>query len=113
MAKKIEPPGGRGACIHGAVHGAMMLLLAFFIAMLAQCSFGPPLAGMQEGIGGIRDAFGSQAAWGILPFLSQADKTLKNSFPAWIRVKEEDKNNVLIAHARNSILKTWPSAMTG
>lgn len=106
MAKNIEPPEEEGAPAYMSQYTAlMMLLLAFFIAMLAQCSFGPPLAGMREGLGGIRNAFGAQAGWGILPFISQADKTLKKFYPRVDQLKEEDRKRVLIAHARNSMLR--------
>ena len=106
MAKDVKPPEEQGAPAYMAQYTAlMMLLLAFFIAMLAQCSFGPPLAGMQKGLGGIRNALGIQAGWGILPFMSQVDKTVRQIFPRTDQVKEEDRDRNLIAHPRQSMLR--------
>ena len=106
MAEDIKPPEEQGAPAYMAQYTAlMMLLLAFFIAMLSQCAFGPPLAGMQKGLGEIRNAFGIQAGWGILPFVSQVDKTMRQFFPRVDHVEEDERHRHLIAHHRQSMLR--------
>lgn len=104
MAKKVERPKEPGAPAYMAQYTAlMMLLLAFFIAMLANAGFGEQHSGMQQGLGIVRDSLGLKGGLGILPFISQAAKTLHRPYPRPELEEKPDPERVAIGHPRKSM----------
>ncbi|MBI3985834.1 MAG: OmpA family protein [Lentisphaerae bacterium] len=83
MAMRIQRPAEAGAPAYMVQYTAvMMLLLAFFIALLSAAKFGPQQAGMKEGLGKVRNAFGTSGGLGILPFVAQIKRNFKDLLPS-------------------------------
>lgn len=99
--KQVEPPKEHGAPAYMTMYTAlMMLLLAFFIAILANATSSTQRGGMQQGIGSIKNSFGMQGGLGLMPYI----KMVKNLRAVYPKVEEPPRDTeadrALLGHAK-------------
>ena len=79
--KRLPPTPDPGAPAYMLQYTAvMMLLLAFFISILSNARSSTRKAGMQSGIGAIRNSFGVEGGLGLMPYV-KAVKNFNAQYP--------------------------------
>lgn len=106
MAKEVKKPEEAEAPAYMVQYTSlMMLLLAFFIAMLSMVKFDDQMAGFQSGVGSIRNALGVSGGLGVLPYIRQLRGNPDQVYPGMEERRQRRDEEVAIGHPKDRIDK--------
>lgn len=108
MAKKktVEKPVEATAPAYMTMYTSlMMLLLAFFIAIMSMATSTTQRGGLQPGIGSIKNSFGMQGGLGLMPYIKMF-KRFRSVYPETEEPEEKDEvTRDLLGHHKDTIRK--------